>query len=268
MEMTVEKITPEKARQYLKANKDNYRRLSRTTVNRYAEDMKAGKWELNGEGIMFDENGILKNGQHRLAAIAQAGIAVEMTVIRGVANDVKLYDSGSVRTVSQIASNAGMQVDKRIASVANIIVNNFQPQVRGKTVDYIRKNISELQRAARCSIGSGNYARAGNVAAAYLMLRTKTMPSYEVELFFHILQTGKTDGAEGYETSSPLIARRMMDERKGQSGQRSQKECMDIVTQAMLDFHNGYKRETSYKVAEPFSYETYLTQVRKTDGLM
>jgi hypothetical protein len=194
-------------------------------------------------------------------------MTVEMTVIRGVADDVQLFDSGSNRTVKQIVSNGGIAVDGKLTAAASIIVNNFQPQVKGKTVDYIKKNIGELQRAARCSVSSGNYQRAGNVAAAYLMLRTGTMPSYEVELFFKVLQTGKTDCTEGYEPSGALIARKMLDERKKQSGQRAQKECLDIITQALLDFHNGYKRETNYKVAEPFSYEMYLKQVREKDGL-
>ena len=82
--MTVENITPEKAREYLKTNTDNYRKISRAKAAIYAREMKAGKWELNGEGIMFAEDGTLKNGQHRLAAILMAGIPVRMTVIRGI----------------------------------------------------------------------------------------------------------------------------------------------------------------------------------------
>ena len=52
----VEKITPEKAKEYLRANTNNYRKLSRATVKKYAEDMKNGKWELNGESIVFSES--------------------------------------------------------------------------------------------------------------------------------------------------------------------------------------------------------------------
>ena len=68
----VEKITPELAREYLKKNTDNYRKLARGTVRNYAEDIKNGRWELNGETIVFAESGVLQDGQHRLAAIIQA----------------------------------------------------------------------------------------------------------------------------------------------------------------------------------------------------
>ena len=100
IEMTVEKITPEIAAEYLKVNVKNYRKLQRPVMKRYAEDMKAGRWELNGEPIVFDNNGMLKNGQHRLAAVILAGATVEMVVVRGVDESVTAYDLNSVRTTT------------------------------------------------------------------------------------------------------------------------------------------------------------------------
>ena len=70
---TWEIITPEKAKEILKKNGKN-RSISWSTVNAYARDMSKGYWtEGVGVGISIDENGILRDGQHRLEAIVKSG---------------------------------------------------------------------------------------------------------------------------------------------------------------------------------------------------
>ena len=49
-------VTPKTAKQWLKNNTRN-RRLNITTVERFANEMKAGAWRLNGETIKFDNFG-------------------------------------------------------------------------------------------------------------------------------------------------------------------------------------------------------------------
>jgi len=63
-------VTPDKAREWLKANVENNRRLSQFTVADYVELAKRGEWdESNGETIKFDRDGSLIDGQHRLAMV-------------------------------------------------------------------------------------------------------------------------------------------------------------------------------------------------------
>lgn len=76
-------ITPALAQTYLDANADN-RDIRTRTVNRYARLMKRGKWKLTHQGIGFDENGRLVDGQHRLRAIVVADVPVEMMVTTGL----------------------------------------------------------------------------------------------------------------------------------------------------------------------------------------
>lgn len=76
-------VTPELAREYLKSNKVN-RIWKKRISERYARDMKAGNWDMTGECIMFDKNGYLSNGQHRLNAIIMADVPVLLGVMRGV----------------------------------------------------------------------------------------------------------------------------------------------------------------------------------------
>jgi len=100
MDITQEKITPDMAQEYLKFNTENYRSLSKDRVISYASDMKNGRWQFNGESIKFSENGQLIDGQHRLQAIIRAGVPVDMLVIRGVKDDVDIYDIGAQRSQS------------------------------------------------------------------------------------------------------------------------------------------------------------------------
>ncbi|MBX3482399.1 hypothetical protein [Phenylobacterium sp.] len=57
----VEEITPEIAERLLQANSLN-RRISGPVVERYARDMKAGRWKLNGQTIKISARGRLLDG--------------------------------------------------------------------------------------------------------------------------------------------------------------------------------------------------------------
>jgi hypothetical protein len=74
-------ITPELAREYLDRNSEDQRRVTYTNVNKYATDMKEGRWnEELIQPIRIDEEGNLIDGQHRLLAIIESGTPIEMWV--------------------------------------------------------------------------------------------------------------------------------------------------------------------------------------------
>lgn len=269
MDYKVEHITPETAAKYLKANTKNPRggKLNMVRVRQYAHDMASGLWELNGEAIVFDENGVLKNGAHRLAAIIRANVSVDMVVIRGVDENVTAYDMTYVRTVSHLANAEDINVQKEMLCAVKILYNLLPDHMAThmEIKEYAKKNEDELNRAYR-SLLNGEYSkhnkRATCALAAYMMLQTKTMPFYEVELFFRIFSSGDAKGTDGYEPSPALIAKKIFQDRwAGKSNSRTQREQLDILTQAMLDFHEGKERKTNYKIAQPFAYEPYVKKM-------
>lgn len=265
--MTIEKITPEIAAEYLKVNVKNYRKLQRSVMKRYAEDMKAGRWQMNGEPIVFDNNGMLKNGQHRLAAVILSGVTVEMTVIRGIDESVTAYDLNSVRTATQISNAQGVDVSKCILAGINLLFQLTDDCVRTpmRVVEYAQKHNDELNRAWRCMLNganSKNVKRGSLMLASYMMLKLGIMPFYEVQVFWKAFSSNDAFGTDGYEVSPALVARKMFDERwKNGSCLRTQREQLDVVIQAMLDLHDGKKRTNSYKISSPFSYESYVKQI-------
>ena len=94
-------VTPEQALEWLERANNNNRRLSDTYARRLARDMQAGRWVLTHEGIAFDPNGILIDGQHRLWAVALAAVPVLMHVWFGVTPEsLMVINNGKPRNLA------------------------------------------------------------------------------------------------------------------------------------------------------------------------
>lgn len=88
-------VSPRTAKTWLATNREN-RTLSPDWVNKLARDMRSGDFPNVGEGIKFDEDGDLIDGQHRLAAVVQSGVSVEFLVVEGVPREHR-YKMDKVR---------------------------------------------------------------------------------------------------------------------------------------------------------------------------
>lgn len=80
---TLVDVTPALAEKWLADHNHNNRTLSTKVVQRYADDMRNGRWMLTHQGPAFDVADRLIDGQHRLAAVAAAGVSVPMYVTFG-----------------------------------------------------------------------------------------------------------------------------------------------------------------------------------------
>jgi hypothetical protein len=116
--ITVEHVTPQMAAQMLGTMIGN-RMLRQRVVARYAREMIAGKWLLNGESIKVSREGKLVDGQHRLNAIIAAGVTVPMAIVRGVDSAAFLtLDTGCSRSYHDAATIAGREWLSEVASFA------------------------------------------------------------------------------------------------------------------------------------------------------
>lgn len=105
--LMVMKITPEIARAWLETNIHN-RPVNETVIARYAEAMKSGQWERNGETIKFADTGALLDGQHRLKAVIQSGVTVETYVVFNLPQKVfDTIDTGKSRTITDLLALDG-----------------------------------------------------------------------------------------------------------------------------------------------------------------
>ncbi|MDO8690836.1 MAG: hypothetical protein Q7R39_12635 [Dehalococcoidia bacterium] len=93
-------ITPDQAVRWLETKAQN-RKVSEKTVAAYADSMKRGEWHVTNQGIAFNPEGCLIDGEHRLWAIIQAGIPVKMLTVMGVTDAAReTIDKGRLRSLS------------------------------------------------------------------------------------------------------------------------------------------------------------------------
>ncbi|WP_020500436.1 hypothetical protein [Sciscionella marina] len=121
MRSKVQKITPQKAETMLEANTSN-RPLSKPVVRAFAEAMRRGEWQVTHQGIAFDTNGVLVDGQHRLAAIVAAEQPVEMTVFTEVPADTfDVLDTGKRRNAADVLAIEGEKSSVMLAAMLRTI---------------------------------------------------------------------------------------------------------------------------------------------------
>jgi hypothetical protein len=102
-------ITPKQAEALLlKAAGARQRPRNEARVRQYARKMKDGQWMATHQPIAIDPDGIVFDGQHRIAAIALAGVPVTLTVAYDA--DPKTFDvvdTGRVRSPGHTLTIAG-----------------------------------------------------------------------------------------------------------------------------------------------------------------
>lgn len=120
MGATVELVTPEKALAWL-TNAAKNRPIHDAAVRRYGADMESGRWRLNGQGIIFDSNGRLVDGRHRLTAIVATRCELPMLIVRGAAPEAfETMDSGRSRTLANTLAIEGHKHAAATSATARI----------------------------------------------------------------------------------------------------------------------------------------------------
>lgn len=113
-------VTPALAAKWLERNVNN-RKLDKRLVARLAADFTAGVYTQTHQGVAFDTDDNLVDGQHRLHAIVASGITVRLLVTRGLKPEARSkIDTGNVRTLPQVlAMSYGMRDAERLVPVIN-----------------------------------------------------------------------------------------------------------------------------------------------------
>jgi len=100
-------ITPEIADMLLSSRGPN-RHVSASVISKYARDMVAGRWRLNGQTIKLAADGRLLDGQHRLEAGKKAKKAFPAIVVEGLPEDsFSSLDIGRRRAMSDVLREQG-----------------------------------------------------------------------------------------------------------------------------------------------------------------
>lgn len=251
----VERITPAIAKHIL-ANNANNRNFSRITVKKYAQEMKSGNWQLNYEPVVISNTGKLLNGQHRLMAIVQSGVAVDLYVIRGADDNITIYDRGYLRKEDQVIAMMGVtNSTKGTVAIAKSFYKYCLPVTSGAVptigiVAFLKAYMDKLDEY-NSSKGGGKanspmYVKVDNAifGTAFVIARDNGMSVEELRTFLKVVKTGYM---EDKKQSAAITIRNMCisEDISMRGGDRSPR--IRAVLYAMEDFHKGVERNVKYK---------------------
>lgn len=141
------------------------RRLTQTVVERYAQAMRDGLWLTDGSPIRFNTKGRLVDGQHRLWAVIESGVSIQVMVARNVPDEAFLVmDTGRTRgfadvlsiqypdtpNVLQVAATVRMAYRfKRGLAVSSIVSSRGRAIENATLLDFYGENMEAILYATR-----------------------------------------------------------------------------------------------------------------------
>ena len=199
-------VTPDMALEMLEKNTMN-RNIDQKRVEQYTQDMRCGRWQMNGTTIVFAEDGTLLDGQHRLRALVEAKISIPFLIVYNADKDsIVTFDIGKNRTASNI-----MQIERSAHSVTaatltkylwlhDFIDGNLSPATCRMDVSNINlrefyNNLKDMiELAADVAEHGGHHFVKSHMALAYCIIGRNTAYRYKLKTFFDTLKTGSDIG--------------------------------------------------------------------------
>lgn len=185
------------------------RKASALKIDDWAYAMVAGEWMLTHQGIAFDKEGKLFDGQHRLKALIRAddlspGIKVWFVVATGADKETyKVIDSGMRRRLSDLLSSKGIAQAPRMSAVLKLLYSyekvefyNYSSwhRIRGFTPNAVEQTLAEWPEVHEAVVRGTALATAGigNVTAlsTFYCLVKRYRPDVDIDEIFDRLVSG------------------------------------------------------------------------------
>jgi len=194
-----EAVTPKLAAAWLNANKSN-RRMRDGVAEKYANDMKLGRWTRCPEPITFYDDGDLADGQHRLWAVVESNTTQIFPVMRGLTRaDGLNVNTGFGRTVIDNGriSGADTSLSHALISAARAIEHGTMNLGRSASNSEVLEMVDKQREAATFATSHVKRRQLlcgavvlGAVGRAYLHEPDKD----RLRRFCEVLGTGYYDG--------------------------------------------------------------------------
>jgi hypothetical protein len=227
---------------------NNVRDTSPVGVESYSREMCAGNWRSNGETIVIDDNGTLRNGHHRLTGVSKTGCPIWTAIVYDVSADqCDIYDVQLRRSLKQIQGGSATSCAMTIAAR---MVTGFRNKIisYGCAKEYYEKHFDRLEKIVTFSrlktTGTPIGKKAGCQIMAYCM-NIMGIQDDDIQDYFKVLNSGFN--IDGRECSPAIVARNQIMQIK-QRGYDLMTICMSVTYQSLKDFVAGKTRMKSYKV--------------------
>jgi hypothetical protein len=254
-------VTPFMAQNWLTQNPSN-RGVSHSRVEEYASDMKSGDWMLNGEPIVIDAYGQLKNGQHRLHAVVKSGVTVPMLVVFGVDPNVCVYDRGRSRSTLDILRIKGYSTES--ANTSSVSCAKLDRRIRGintytsdiECARWIDAHMQSMQVV--CRVCATAKRTNGRVNTKFSPLMLAVMYAYEAGVPENILDEFATAVRTGIitsdeQTSAVVLRNDMIGQVVPMQGSLRSKWVV-MCERAIYDWVNHIPRRKTYSSTKDHMY--------------
>jgi hypothetical protein len=252
MDITVENITPNKAQSWLNLNTGN-RPMRSGVAEKYADDMSNGRWTNCPEPISFYADNTLADGQHRLWAIVESGVAIRMPVARGLRREDGLnINTGLGRGLVDNARISGIDADLSTSLIgAARAIADGEPQ-KGALSNAAKLEIVNAHReAAQWAVSNCRRVRflcnaciMGAIARAYM----HESDTDKLKRFCEVLATGFYSGEA--ESSAVAIRNYLISRASASSTSAHWRDTFLKVQNAIAYFMRGKKLTVIKGVAE------------------
>lgn len=140
-------VTPEMATKWTADTSFNPRKLRPSSVKKYLRDMAVGAWAYPVDSIVFDAEGHLVNGQHRLRACILADRPFFTDVRWGVGRAaVDAGDRGAVRNFADMVRALDIQRADKVAGAVRLS-KRWEDREFRKNLVYTDRELSEWLEA-------------------------------------------------------------------------------------------------------------------------
>lgn len=117
-------MTPEDAAKLLSVSQgQQQRKLRQSNIDRLTHAIVTGQWMETHQPIALNRDGVVIDGQHRLTAIAAAGVTCRVTIARDVPEETfKVIDTGAVRSPYDVLTLAGIPNSAKMAAACRYLL--------------------------------------------------------------------------------------------------------------------------------------------------
>ena len=116
-------ITPDMAKKILAHRNKNNRPLRYTHLEKLSNAIEKDEWKVTNQGIAFDADGNLIDGQHRLAAVLQTRKTVKMTVATNMdASIFDVVDTGTKRSTGDALDILGSEHGRVVSGALKVYI--------------------------------------------------------------------------------------------------------------------------------------------------
>lgn len=236
-------VTPELARKWLAENTRSQRNIRHAHLGAMVDDIKNGRFVFTGQPIIFDRDGKLVDGQHRLRAISISEMTIRFMILRNVSPDAfYAIDNTAKRTLADVLRADDHENVNPLACAARLLDRYRSGKFKGmgswnysciSTVagrDLVDHHPG-LEMSVHLTAKAGKYSRAwGAVAFCHFILSEKN--SKEANEFFYAFGTG-----EGLFGGNPILALRKKFE--GGKDRPSNEDIVFLIFKAWNLYRSG-----------------------------